>query len=302
MNETSIKRLLDRTLVATGLRDAAGGPLRYTPHDFRRMFATEAVTGGLPVHIAARILGHETLTPPRHTSPSSRTTRCGPNAVFWTGAGLTGPRWSTASPPSRSGATSSSTSSYARFPLAPVDGPTAHRASTNRPASAALSSGSTPANGAASSRSSRTSANAPAKLAATAGSAKSKAPGQSRPRHCQAQQPQPGPGRRPSPTGRPRHARLHRPTRHCHTPKRLRMHPIHLISFGCPRLPTGPGGRPIPPAADRVEGETTGAGGGRRTWSAARNRGCRPDHSVTVRHSASRSTTSCQARCACRGW
>jgi site-specific recombinase XerD len=26
------------------------------------MFATEAVTGGLPVHIAARILGHKTLT------------------------------------------------------------------------------------------------------------------------------------------------------------------------------------------------------------------------------------------------
>ncbi|MFD4860670.1 tyrosine-type recombinase/integrase [Streptomyces atratus] len=62
MNETSIKRLLDRTLAATGLRDAASEPLRYTPHDFRRMFATEAVTGGLPVHIAARILGHKTLT------------------------------------------------------------------------------------------------------------------------------------------------------------------------------------------------------------------------------------------------
>ncbi|MBD3002560.1 AAA family ATPase [Streptomyces sp. 5-10] len=73
-------------------------------------------------------------------------------------------------------------------------------------------------------------------------------------------------------------------------------------SFGCLHLPTGPGGGPIPPAADRVEGETTGAGGGRRAWPAARNRGCRPDHSVTVRHSASRSTTSSQARCACRGW
>ncbi|GAA0547682.1 site-specific integrase [Paractinoplanes ferrugineus] len=44
------------------LTDAAGQPLRCTPHDFRRMFATEAVTGGLPVHIAARILGHHNLT------------------------------------------------------------------------------------------------------------------------------------------------------------------------------------------------------------------------------------------------
>ncbi|WP_413751949.1 tyrosine-type recombinase/integrase [Streptomyces sp. R-74717] len=50
------------TLEATGLRDQAGEPLIYTPHDFRRMFATETVTGGLPVHIAARILGHKTLT------------------------------------------------------------------------------------------------------------------------------------------------------------------------------------------------------------------------------------------------
>jgi len=62
MSAASIARLLTRTLERTGLRDQAGEPLRYTPHDFRRMFATEAVTGGLPVHIAARILGHKTLT------------------------------------------------------------------------------------------------------------------------------------------------------------------------------------------------------------------------------------------------
>ncbi len=62
MSEAGVKRALDRTLEATGLRDQAGEPLRYTPHDFRRIFATEAVTGGLPVHIAARILGHTTLT------------------------------------------------------------------------------------------------------------------------------------------------------------------------------------------------------------------------------------------------
>jgi integrase len=62
MGEAAVKHRLDRTLEATGLRDQAGQPLTYTPHDFRRMFATEAVTGGLPVHIAARILGHKTLT------------------------------------------------------------------------------------------------------------------------------------------------------------------------------------------------------------------------------------------------
>jgi len=55
------RRLINKVLAATGLRDAANQPLSYTPHDFRRMFATDAVTGGLPVHIAARLLGHNSL-------------------------------------------------------------------------------------------------------------------------------------------------------------------------------------------------------------------------------------------------
>jgi hypothetical protein len=58
---TTVERLLAATLARTGLTDAAGQALRYTPHDFRRMFATDAVTGGLPVHIAARLLGHANL-------------------------------------------------------------------------------------------------------------------------------------------------------------------------------------------------------------------------------------------------
>lgn len=38
--------------------DVDGTPLRFTPHDFRRIFATETVNGGLPIHIAAKLLGH----------------------------------------------------------------------------------------------------------------------------------------------------------------------------------------------------------------------------------------------------
>jgi integrase len=53
--------LLNQTIRRTGLTDRAGNPLRYTPHDFRRIFATDAVTGGLPVHIAAKLLGHHSL-------------------------------------------------------------------------------------------------------------------------------------------------------------------------------------------------------------------------------------------------
>jgi hypothetical protein len=56
-----VRTLLTRALARSGITDAAGQPLRYTPHDFRRMFATEAVTGGLPIHIAARVLGHANI-------------------------------------------------------------------------------------------------------------------------------------------------------------------------------------------------------------------------------------------------
>lgn len=61
ISKSTIHKLLGQALTRTGLRDAAGQPLRYTPHDFRRIFATEAVTGGLPVHIVARLLGHTNI-------------------------------------------------------------------------------------------------------------------------------------------------------------------------------------------------------------------------------------------------
>ena len=59
--ERSLVMMLARTLASSGLTDSAGQPLHCTPHDFRRMFATEAVSGGLPVHITARLLGHQNL-------------------------------------------------------------------------------------------------------------------------------------------------------------------------------------------------------------------------------------------------
>lgn len=57
----TVQDLLNQLIAQAGLRDAAGQPLHCTPHDFRRMFATEAVTGGLPVHIVARLLGHANI-------------------------------------------------------------------------------------------------------------------------------------------------------------------------------------------------------------------------------------------------
>lgn len=56
-----VRVLLDRLVTAAGLTAPDGTPLRFSPHDFRRLFATEAVAAGLPIHIAAKILGHQTL-------------------------------------------------------------------------------------------------------------------------------------------------------------------------------------------------------------------------------------------------
>ncbi len=53
--------LIDRIMTSSGIVHTDGTPARITPHDFRRIFATEAVSAGLPVHIAAKILGHANL-------------------------------------------------------------------------------------------------------------------------------------------------------------------------------------------------------------------------------------------------
>lgn len=55
-------RLLKLAIERAELLGPDGNPLRYTPHDFRRIFATEAVSTGLPVHIAAKLLGHNDLS------------------------------------------------------------------------------------------------------------------------------------------------------------------------------------------------------------------------------------------------
>ncbi len=53
-----VRRLLTDLAVRAAIVDVDGTPLRFTPHDFRRIFATETVNGGLPIHIAAKLLGH----------------------------------------------------------------------------------------------------------------------------------------------------------------------------------------------------------------------------------------------------
>jgi hypothetical protein len=55
-----VRRILNDVAASADLRDA-GEPVHFTPHDFRRLFTTEMVSSGLPLHIAATLLGHLNL-------------------------------------------------------------------------------------------------------------------------------------------------------------------------------------------------------------------------------------------------
>jgi hypothetical protein len=57
----TIREWLDRALTGTGVTDATGQPLRFTPHDFRRLFITDAVLHGMPPHIAQLVAGHRDI-------------------------------------------------------------------------------------------------------------------------------------------------------------------------------------------------------------------------------------------------
>lgn len=58
----TIRKMIQAALADTGLTDPVdGGPLNYTPHDFRRLFITDAILNGLPPHIAQVIAGHRDI-------------------------------------------------------------------------------------------------------------------------------------------------------------------------------------------------------------------------------------------------
>ncbi|MEU1307871.1 site-specific integrase [Streptomyces cinnamoneus] len=57
-----VRRALNDALEASGLLDNSGEPLRFQPHDFRRIFITDAILNGLPPHIAQVIAGHDSIS------------------------------------------------------------------------------------------------------------------------------------------------------------------------------------------------------------------------------------------------
>jgi integrase len=62
LHEWTIRKMLTAAIARAGLAEpVTGQPLRYTPHDFRRMFITDAILNGLPPHIAQVIAGHRDI-------------------------------------------------------------------------------------------------------------------------------------------------------------------------------------------------------------------------------------------------
>jgi integrase len=58
INAQAIRALLNGALAGTS---HAGRPPKFTPHDFRRIFVTDAVMNGMPPHIAQLICGHASI-------------------------------------------------------------------------------------------------------------------------------------------------------------------------------------------------------------------------------------------------
>lgn len=65
LDVSTSRKYLQEAAARADLRFNDGSPVRFTPHDFRRLFSTEVVRYGMPIHIAAQLLGHKDLNTTR---------------------------------------------------------------------------------------------------------------------------------------------------------------------------------------------------------------------------------------------
>lgn len=61
VSTTTVVQTLAEACRSLGETDSSFAGVHFTPHDFRRLFATEVVNNGLPIHIGAALLGHLNL-------------------------------------------------------------------------------------------------------------------------------------------------------------------------------------------------------------------------------------------------
>ncbi|WP_052069255.1 tyrosine-type recombinase/integrase [Streptacidiphilus albus] len=61
ISATTLRRWITDAANSMGVTDASGALLDFKPHDFRRIFATEAIMNGMPPHICQLIMGHANI-------------------------------------------------------------------------------------------------------------------------------------------------------------------------------------------------------------------------------------------------
>ena len=62
VSAATIRRWITSALEGTGITDAAEQPLAFKPHDFRRIFATDAILNEMPPHICQLLMEHASIT------------------------------------------------------------------------------------------------------------------------------------------------------------------------------------------------------------------------------------------------
>ena len=61
INQSTVRKWLSELANSMTLNGADGAALNFTPHDFRRIFITDIVNAGFPIHLAAKIVGHNNI-------------------------------------------------------------------------------------------------------------------------------------------------------------------------------------------------------------------------------------------------
>lgn len=66
MTRKYVYEVISQVCEYSGITGNDGKPLRFTPHDFRRIFATDALSSGIPPHIIMKLMGHNSLATTEH--------------------------------------------------------------------------------------------------------------------------------------------------------------------------------------------------------------------------------------------
>lgn len=61
LSDAGLRNWLTDAANSTRIRDASGKEMHFTPHDFRRLWITEGLRDGIPIHIVAEMAGHQDL-------------------------------------------------------------------------------------------------------------------------------------------------------------------------------------------------------------------------------------------------